>query len=49
VITCHLRYEIDPARIEAFEHFAQAWMALVERHGGTHHGYFLPSEGASDV
>ncbi|WP_280429962.1 NIPSNAP family protein [Nocardia brasiliensis] len=23
-------------------------MELVERHGGTHHGYFLPAEGASD-
>src|SRR3954451_20146659 len=24
-------------------------MELVGRHGGTHHGYFLPSEGASDI
>ena len=23
-------------------------MELVNQHGGTHHGYFLPSEGASD-
>jgi len=49
VITCHVRYEIDPSRIEAFERFARKWMELVERHGGTHHGYFLPSEGASDI
>jgi hypothetical protein len=21
---------------------------LVQRHGGTHHGYYLPSEGSSD-
>jgi hypothetical protein len=49
VITCHLRYEIDPGKTEAFERFAQAWMELVERHGGVHHGYFLPSEGASDI
>ena len=49
MITCHVRYEIDPSQIEAFERFAQRWMELVERHGGTHHGYFLPSEGASDV
>ncbi len=41
VITCHVRYEIDPREIEAFERFARAWMELVERHGGTHHGYFL--------
>jgi hypothetical protein len=32
----------------AFETFAHRWMALVNRHGGQHHGYFLPSEGASD-
>ena len=49
VITCHVRYEIDPAQVEAFEQFAEGWMDLVERHGGIHHGYFLPSEGASDV
>jgi hypothetical protein len=49
VVTCHIRYEIDPAAIDAFERFARRWMELVDRHGGTHHGYFLPSEGASDV
>jgi hypothetical protein len=49
VVTCHLRYEIDPAQIEAFERFAKRWMELVDKHGGTHHGYFLPSEGASDI
>ena len=47
-VTCHLRYEIDPAKVDAFERFARAWIALVNRSGGTHHGYFLPSEGASD-
>ena len=49
VITCHVRYEIDPARIAAFEEFANRWMELVGRHGGVHHGYFLPAEGASDI
>ena len=49
MITCHVRYEIEPSQIEAFERFATRWMSLVEKHGGTHHGYFLPSEGASDV
>jgi hypothetical protein len=49
MITCQVRYEIDPAEIEAFERFALRWMSLVERHGGTHHGYFLPAEGASDI
>jgi hypothetical protein len=49
MITCHVRYEIDPDQIEAFERFARRWIELVQRHGGTHHGYFLPSEGASDI
>lgn len=48
MITCVVEYRIDPAKTEAFERFARAWMQLVERHGGTHHGYFLPGEGASD-
>ena len=49
MITCHVRYEIDPSELEAFERFARTWMELVERHGGIHHGYFLPAEGASDI
>jgi hypothetical protein len=48
VITCVVEYVIDPAQIEAFERFARRWMELVNLHGGTHHGYFLPAEGASD-
>ena len=48
MITCVVDYRIDPAKIDAFEQFAKAWMGLVARHGGVHHGYFLPSEGASD-
>lgn len=48
MITCVVTYTVDPARIEAFERFARTWMDLVTRHGGIHHGYFLPSEGKSD-
>jgi NIPSNAP len=48
-VTCHVRYQIDPSKLAAFERFAKRWIALVERSGGRHHGYFLPSEGASDV
>ena len=49
MITVHLRYEIDPDRIEAFEEYARRWIRLVNRMGGEHHGYFLPSEGDSDI
>ena len=49
MITCHIRYEIDPDQIDAFERSGRRWIELVNRSGGTHHGYFLPAEGASDV
>ncbi|WP_214409691.1 NIPSNAP family protein [Sphaerisporangium fuscum] len=48
MITCVVEYVIDPRKIDAFERFGRRWIELVNRHGGTHHGYFLPSEGASD-
>jgi hypothetical protein len=48
MITCVVDYVIDATKIDAFERFARRWMQLVNLHGGTHHGYFLPAEGASD-
>ena len=39
---------IDPARIAAFERFGRRGLERLDAHGGTHHGYFLPAEGASD-
>jgi hypothetical protein len=47
-VTFVINYVIDPSKIAEFETYSLAWMHLVEREGGTHHGYFLPSEGASD-
>ncbi|MGJ4857799.1 NIPSNAP family protein [Labrys sp. KB_33_2] len=49
MITCHLKYVIDPWKVDAFEAYAKAWIPVVNRMGGTHHGYFLPHEGASDI
>jgi hypothetical protein len=49
MITCHLRYTIDPFKIKEFEHYGKIWISLVEKFGGTHHGYFLPSEGANNL
>jgi hypothetical protein len=48
MITCVIDYVIDPNKTAEFEAFATRWMTLVQRHGGNHHGYFLPSEGSSD-
>ncbi len=48
MITCFVEYVIDPRKIDVFERFARRWMEIVAAHGGIHHGYFLPAEGASD-
>ncbi|MEE4544478.1 NIPSNAP family protein [Streptomyces sp. V4-01] len=49
MITIHLKYEIDPDKLADFEEYGRRWITLVNRFGGTHHGYFLPSEGDSDI
>ncbi|MFI8436063.1 NIPSNAP family protein [Streptomyces sp. NPDC079020] len=49
MITVHLTYEIDPYKLADFEEYGRRWVRLVDRFGGTHHGYFLPSEGDSDI
>ena len=49
MVTCYLRYIIDPAKLTEFEHYGKLWIPLVEKFGGKHHGYFLPSEGANNV
>ena len=49
MITCVVEYVIDPAKTDAFERFARRWMELVDRHGGRHHGYFLPAEGDARI
>ena len=48
MITCYLNYVIDPYKTKEFEHYAKLWIPLVNKFGGTHHGYFLPSEGANN-
>lgn len=49
MVTCYLRYIIDPGKLKEFERYGKLWIPLVEKFGGTHHGYFLPSEGANNV
>lgn len=48
MITVHLRYEIDSNKLDVFTEYGRAWIRLVNKLGGTHHGYFMPSEGDSD-
>ena len=48
-VTAHIRYVIDPDKVDDFERYGRRWIELVERFGGQHHGYFLPSEGANNI
>lgn len=47
MITCFIRYEIDPARPEAFEAYAQRWGQVIPRCGADLIGYFAPHEGSA--
>lgn len=49
MVTCYIKYIIDANKIDAFEHYAKLWIPLVNKFGGHHQGYFLPSEGASNM
>lgn len=49
MITCYVRYILDPYKLEEFEVYAKKWIPLVNKFGGTHNGYFLPSEGANNI
>lgn len=49
MVTCYLKYVLDPSKLVEFERYAKMWIPLVNKLGGTHHGYFLPGEGASNI
>ncbi|CAC9595215.1 FIG01058644: hypothetical protein [Bathymodiolus heckerae thiotrophic gill symbiont] len=49
MVTCYLKYVIDPKKVNEFEQYAKLWIPLVEKFGGQHHGYFLPSEGSNNI
>jgi hypothetical protein len=49
MITCYLKYIIDPYKVQEFEKYAKMWIPLVNKFGGNHHGYFLPHEGANNA
>lgn len=47
MITCFIRYEIDPFKIEAFERYARNWGEAIPRCGADLIGYFAPHEGSA--
>lgn len=48
-IVCHITYEIDPFRQDAFTDYAKAWKTIIPACGGDLLGYFLPHEGTNYV
>jgi hypothetical protein len=42
MFTCFIRYTIEPGKLEQFKEYAHAWIQLIRRYGGIHHGYFVP-------
>ena len=49
MITCYLRYTIDPYKLEAFERYSRMILPLAAKYGGVHHGAFLPHEGPNNI
>jgi len=49
MITCFIRYEIDPFQRDAFKTYAENWGRIIPRCGGHLIGYFLPHEGTNNV
>ena len=49
MITCIIRYQIDPFQRDAFAEYARNWGRIIPECGGHLVGYFLPYEGTNDV
>ena len=49
MITCFIRYEIDPTKRDAFVQYARNWGQAIPRCGADLIGYFAPHEGSSTL
>lgn len=49
ILTCFIRYQIDPFQKEEFRKYAENWGRIIPRCGGHLVGYFLPAEGTNDI
>lgn len=47
MITCFIRYEIDPFKHSQFADYARAWGQAIPRCGADLIGYFAPHEGSA--
>jgi hypothetical protein len=44
MIACHVRYVLNMEQLDAFVEYGRLWIALINKLGGQHHGYFVPSQ-----
>lgn len=49
MLTCFIKYHIDPTKKAAFERYAEAWNTAIPRCGADLIGYFAPHEGSSTL
>lgn len=49
MITCIIRYHIDPTKKAAFEQYARNWGQAIPRCGADLFGYFAPHEGSTTL
>lgn len=49
MITCFIRYHIDPSRKDQFAQYARNWGEAIPRCGADLVGYFAPHEGSSSL
>ena len=49
MITCFIRYELDPFKTEQFAQYAKTWGQAIPRCGADLIGYFAPHEGSSTL
>ena len=49
MITCFIRYQIDPTKKQQFNTYAQNWGQAIPRCGADLIGYFTPHEGSSTL
>ena len=47
MITCFIRYEIDPFKVDAFNEYARNWGQAIPRCGADLIGYYAPHEGSA--
>lgn len=49
MLTCVIRYQIDPTKTAQFEEYARTWGQAIPRCGADLIGYYAPHEGSSTL